>query len=108
MKHNRQKGFSALAVIAIVAVLAAVSLIGWYVWNKNKKTEPGKTTTSQTTQNKQTDPSEGGKYLVIKEWGVRFPLPEELRGDVTYGIATLEPDNTQIVRFEINSIAQLP
>lgn len=89
-----QKGTGAIGIIVIVLTIAVVAFAGWYMWNKNKKDGTNKPT-GQTAQNqdqpkpdeqKPADPTEGGKYLVISEWGVRFPLSEELQGDVEYGI----------------------
>lgn len=110
-----QKGFGTIGVAAIILVVAVIAFAGWYVWNKNGKddTKP----TSQATQNqnqpkpdeqKPADPTEGGKYLVISEWGVRFQLPEDLRGDVTYGIAKSTSSNKEVAWFEIGKLASLP
>ncbi|GLZ30806.1 hypothetical protein Lesp02_29950 [Lentzea sp. NBRC 105346] len=114
-KTQSQKGFGAIGVVAIILVIAVVAFAGWYVWNKSKKddTKP----TGQTAQNqdqpkpdeqKPADPTEGGKYLVISEWGVRFPLPESQRGDVKYGIETYKSDGAQAAWFEVGKIANLP
>lgn len=104
-KTQSQRGFGAIGVVVIILVIAVVAFAGWYVWNKNKKddTKP----TGQTAQNqnppkpdeqKPADPSEGGKYLVISEWGVRFPLSDSLKGEVTYSLGdpVTDPDNNQI------------
>ncbi|MET7490604.1 hypothetical protein [Streptomyces sp. NPDC005538] len=90
------KGFSLPVILAVVAVIAALLLGGYFVWQRNKDDNKSNTNkTDSTSQSKQqedkedtgtTDPSEGGKYLYIKEWGVRFALPQSLRGDVEYGI----------------------
>jgi hypothetical protein len=112
--HN-QGGFSALILIIMLVLMLAVGGITWYIWNQNKAQGTNQANNNSTTeepQNDQTpnlepvDPSENGKYLVIKEWGVRFELPEELRGDVKYGIETT--NNKQTAWFEIGSIAELP
>ena len=73
-------------VMVGVAILGLIGLAGWlFYFNKSNQ---GGTNTTQDNTNQQTqtnnDPSEGGKDLVIKEWGVRFELPEELRGDIYY------------------------
>lgn len=92
-KHNtNQQGFSVLEGIVIALVIVLLALGGWWVWHQTKKDEPkpssnGSQTEGQSEPQPQ-DPSEGGKYLVITEWGLRFLLPEELRGDVKYGIFT--------------------
>lgn len=104
-KKVQSHGFSVVGILVIVLVVTAAGLGGWYVWHKNQKTEPAKQSSNTANNNsqknetsQQTDPSEGGKYLVIKEWGVRFPLSEEIRGDVKYGIFTLSSGN-QVAYF---------
>lgn len=96
MKKMHADGFSVVGIVVIVLVIAAIGLGGWYVWNKNKNDEAANKKNSSATQNNannqsdntktQTDPSEGGKYLVINEWEVRIPIPSELMGQVEYGI----------------------
>lgn len=81
-----------LIILLSLALLGVGGYLGWNYYQDSK------------TNN---DPSEGGKYLVIKEWGVRFELPEELRGDVKYGIE-FQPSGDQIAWFEVGSIASLP
>ncbi len=112
MLEKRQKGFGTLEIIVIVLFVILLGAGGWYVWHKNKNGVPVKATMSQGTQSKQpsttADPSDGGKYLVIKEWGVRFSLPEDLQGDVRYGIETSTSDNTQTAWFEVGKLAKLP
>ena len=104
-KIQSQKGFGAVGTVAIVLVLAILAFAGWYVWQKNNKKDASKPNgqtarneTKKPDEQKPTDPSEGGKYLVITEWGVRFPLPEVLKGNVTYSLSdpVTDPDNNQI------------
>lgn len=108
IKKMRADGFSAVGILIIIFVVAAVGAGGWYVWNKNKDNESVNKNNDATAQtntsnqdNKprvQTDPSEGGKYLVINEWGVRVALPDNLKGAVTYslGEAMADPDGNQL------------
>ena len=85
--YKTSAGFTAVEVVITVLVVAALGVGGWYVWHKNQKSDSKQATSSQSSENTQaTDPSEGGKYLVIKEWGVRAPLSDGLRGDIEYGI----------------------
>lgn len=52
-----------LLILLAILLIIGLGYAGWQQWG-NK--------TPDTQQNTQTtDPSEGGKYLVIKEWGVR-------------------------------------
>lgn len=122
-KHTSSQGFALTGIVVIVTVLAVAGFGGWYVWDKNRSAGndlKSADTTSQNGQNQQpskpsttetakeaSDPSEGGKYLVIREWGVRFLLPEELRGDVKYGIAPSSIDDSETAWFEVGRIARL-
>jgi len=94
-KKLSSNGFSVVEMIVALLVVAAIALGGFFVWqhNKDDNSKDKSSNTSQSSGNgssqqagedKNTDPSEGGKYLVIKEWGVRFLLPESLRGDIYY------------------------
>lgn len=84
--NNKESGIAHVAVVLVaIIVIAAAVFGGWYVWQKNDK---DKSTDADMTQNNQNeekpsgDPSEGGRYFVISEWGVRFELPDDLRGDL--------------------------
>lgn len=81
-----------------VLVLAVIGATGWYVWQDNQNTSTNSNRRSDTSstqqlpsQPQQPDPSEGGKYLVIKEWGVRVPFSTLGFNDANY---TLSRDNT--------------
>jgi len=84
-------GFGAVEVLVIVAIVLGLGLGSWTVLHKDKKDQvspiPTKTSSQSAKQpNTQTDLSEGGKYLVIKGWGVRTALPADFQGKVTYTI----------------------
>ncbi len=100
-------------VLVALLVLATIGFVGWKVASR-KDTTTSPTPTSQTPPPAQSppssepaDPSEAGKYLVIKEWGVRFPLPAQLQGDVTYGLVTSSSSDVQTAWFEVGKIASL-
>lgn len=114
-KRINSKGFSTIGIIAIVLVIAAIGLAGWYVWNKNHKDNTTKVQdkTSQKSEDgkknseKPSDPSENGKYLVIKEWGVRFLLPETLKGDIYYQVSANDLLKAEFTNFASNKLDNL-
>lgn len=97
---NKSAGFAHIWVAAaIVAVLLTVGVSGWLVWHKAKKQEA--TTTSQASQSQEqlapgtSTPAQGQppaspqpqvQYIDVKEWGVRFQVPQQLRDDLSYAI----------------------
>ncbi len=101
---KKTAGFSVIEALIILLVISAISVGGWYVaHNRQTGTHKASNTTTehkttQPTQNtKPSDPSEGGKYLVIKEWGVRSALPEGLWGKVAYKIQTATDPDTDLL-----------
>lgn len=77
----------------------------------------GATVAFLSNHNQVNDPSEGGKYLYIKEWGVRFKLPSDLQGKVVYATennidvtlpnpdqATTKGDNAYLTTEEFSSL----
>ncbi len=96
MKKVSSLGFSVIGVFAPVLIISTIALAGWYVWQQKRGVDPAKNIndSSQTSddldkaQDKAAEQdakqSESDKYLVIKEWGLRITLPEDLRGDISY------------------------
>ena len=118
-KKLSSNGFSVVEVVVALLVVVALGLGGFFVWQHNKddsskdkssntNQSSGNSSEQQAGEDKNSDPSEGGKYLVIKEWGVRFLLPESLHDDVTYGKRSVSSTNQEAVSFEVGKIASLP
>jgi hypothetical protein len=118
MPHNskNQAGFSAGIIIAAVLVLAVIGAAGFFVFKKSSDkaaTTSAPTATSQEPMNTDNtdvntkapiDHSEGGKYLVIKEWGVRVLLPDSLKGNAFYSLREVGSDKyANAVAADINS-----
>jgi hypothetical protein len=104
---RQSRGFSVIAGVLAILVAVLVGVGGWYIWQKNHQDtskHPSASSLTHTKTSTQSDPSEGGKYLFIKEWGVRFPLPEALKGDVKYGIFTFK-NGDQAAYFASKAIA---
>lgn len=104
-KRNESSGFTLISVVIGLLVICAVSATGWYIFDRNQKNNPTASGTKVVNQNKtkapQTveskDPSDNGKYLVIKEWGVRFEVPPELLGNVlAYEIQSVTDPDTNL------------
>lgn len=115
----RDRGVGAVGVVACLLVVVVVAGAGWYVMGRQKQ---GSSTAVQQSETKQpaaspvpkaVDHTEGGTYLVIKEWGVRFPLPAELKGKVSYAIrggsSTIGPNNLpgETARLEIKPLTDM-
>lgn len=105
-KKQLEKGFSTVEVLIVIAVVAILAAASFFMWQKSKKDDTTKQPAATSQQSAKqdssgktddtdatTDPTEGGKYLYIKEWGVQFQLPEGLRGDISYHL--FDPDNAQ-------------
>lgn len=80
MKKLSSGGFSSVALIISVVILVAVGFAGWRILNRQQV----ETTEDPTTQEEVSDPTEGGKYFVISEWGIRFPISREIGEDLYY------------------------
>ncbi|HJP96370.1 MAG TPA: prepilin-type N-terminal cleavage/methylation domain-containing protein [Candidatus Saccharimonadales bacterium] len=110
-----KNGFSVIEVLIAILVVIILAAAGYFAWQKTKKDDDSAkkstTNTSQTDKkdaNKSNtvqtaDPTEGGKYLYIKEWGVRAALPADLHGKVSYqlGDKTSDPDGNLIQAAKI-------
>lgn len=73
----------ALLVLGILILAGGGAYALTHKQKPSQSNSNGKSSQSSSS-NSSNDPSEGGRYLVIKEWGVRFKLPEGLQGDVAY------------------------
>src|SRR5687767_11106946 len=97
-RTDGQAGFSTGLTIAAVLVVLAIAGVGFMVFKKSDTktaTAPTDSTSSKDQANLSTqqnqnpapsDPTEGGKYLVITEWGARVALSSDLKGAVTYSL----------------------
>jgi hypothetical protein len=92
------RGSSTLIVLIALVVVISIAFGGYYAAQVRKHNaverpasvvqSPQKRIVDNTRGNvpAKADPSEGGKYLAIKEWNERIPIPVEWRGDVEYRI----------------------
>jgi prepilin-type N-terminal cleavage/methylation domain-containing protein len=81
MRKN-QKGFSALEVLVVVVIVGLVGIVGWLVYDRQKSKSSEKITTAQIASQEATKNKEDEQpiYFDIKEMGVKFVLPDNLRG----------------------------
>ncbi|HEX5798371.1 MAG TPA: hypothetical protein VFX79_03365 [Candidatus Saccharimonadales bacterium] len=90
---KNQKGFGAIEALLILVIIGIIGGVGYYVYNANKN-EPQISDSSIQHKNNskgevkeelpEEDPNEG--YLVVKEWGLRFKIPDNLT-DIQYKIS---------------------
>jgi hypothetical protein len=94
--RSNQQGFSPIIGIIAIVIVIGLAVGGWYVMQKqdgdkknhnqtNSQTDAQKDKEKGTTD-KIADPSEDGKYLVIKEWSIQITLPDNLRDDISYNV----------------------
>jgi hypothetical protein len=83
IQNTKQSGFSTVFVIVSIVLIAGLAIAGLTVWHNSSSANKASTNSGQNTPevSKETreqpvDSSEGGKYAVIKEWGLRFPMPD--------------------------------
>jgi hypothetical protein len=111
--RTKQHGFGAVEIIIICLVVVVIGAAGFFVFKKtSEKAATAPTPASQdatSTQNgdistKATiDHSEGGKYLVIKECGVRVLLPNSLKGNAFYSLREFDEIDGRVEAASINS-----
>jgi len=107
IKPFNQKGFAAAQAILLVVILAMIGGTGYFVYQANKKTDDTYNQASQVAQTspakkiakkkavaKANTPSQAQRYLEIKEWGVRLPVPANV--------------NTEDIYYAINSTSFQP
>jgi hypothetical protein len=104
--HSNQQGFSPIIGIIAIVIVIGLAFGGWYVMQKQDDT---KNNANQTNSQGDTpkdaekddtepiaDPTEDGKYLVIKEWGVRFEVPNNLKDKIRYSVLENKPNSIEI------------
>lgn len=74
MKKNQQ-GFGLIIVVLVILIVGAISF-GAYLVYDNQKNKNNETVNSTNNANKKNESSE--QYLVVKEWGLRFKIPNGL------------------------------
>jgi hypothetical protein len=91
-----------LIVAIIILLLIGGAASGWYYWDKHQKPSNSESSSQNQTSNT-SDPSEGGKYLVIKEWGVKVSVPEELKGSLFYSLREEDPEYVGMPGADLSS-----
>jgi uncharacterized protein (UPF0333 family) len=85
MKKIRQSGFTPVAVLLVLILVTLVGATGYYVYNtqQNNKDDTKLTAANPAATPAPPSTTNAQKYLVIKEWGVKVPLTNEIE-DATY------------------------
>ena len=94
-QRDRQSGFSATVILLAVLVVAVVAVAGFAVFQHNRtKVSNAAASTNQSTnpltktqQPTNTSPAPTVSYLIVKEWGVKVPLPDSIK-DAYYAPTT--------------------
>lgn len=99
--NKHPAGFA--TIVGVVILITITGLVTWFIWRNDTLSNMGDRSDSHLssqTQGSQTknvaDPSENGKYLFIREWGVRSLLPETLQGKVTYKVTQATDPDTNL------------
>ncbi|MCA9332854.1 hypothetical protein KDA00_03190 [Candidatus Saccharibacteria bacterium] len=104
---SKDHGFSKTTAIGVALVLAAIIAVTWFFLNKYDQSQNNVSTndvnqtenTQSQENNENVEEAEEDKYLVIKEWGVKTEVPEDLRGKVTYALGETPADSDGHVTY---------
>ncbi len=98
-----------LLAITVLAGGLAIFVLSRPPIKKQNQNSPNQTSNSSTGPSQQQDNSD--QFLIIKEWGVKFRLPKELRGDIAYGVSVVkqpeEGDDPNEIYIESKSLTAL-
>lgn len=89
----------AIWVVALLVILAGVGYGGWQYWQDKDAKKDNKNSQQTSTP----DPSDGGKYLVIEEWGVRVKKGPNTQ-DLTYAFSN--PAALNGINFGLTSLGE--
>jgi len=85
---KNQKGFGAIEALLLLVIVGMIGGTGFYVYNANKEEPKISDSSIQQKDNSEELLEEelSESYLVVKEWGLRFKIPDNLT-DVQYKIS---------------------
>ena len=102
-KKQNEKGFTIIEVLLAIIAITIVSFVVWFVWNANQNDEKKSDISNSPAAAKSDEVKKDGDYYEIKELGIKFILPSELKGS-TYkyeaGVPAAyfsSPDYNQVV-----------
>ena len=111
-QKTNQTGFAAVEAVLIVVILAILGGTGWFVWHSKQATDASLTNTANsqpgiakkpaapTSTKPVSSTATAQKYLVIKEWGVRMKLTDNLK-DAYY---VIKPDTSSSAFLSLQSL----
>jgi type II secretory pathway pseudopilin PulG len=103
MRKN-EKGFGVVEILLVIVVIGLLGVGGWMFFSKQKDSKTAKNEvtnntqqseqakTNETKKQEEIKPDTNASYLVIKEWNVKFLIPNSL-GKVTYSIGPRQDPN---------------
>lgn len=82
------KGFGVVEGLLVLVIIGIVGGTGYYVFNANKKADSGSNGSKIVSDKRKVFPNQiitenNTNYLLIKEWGVKFPVSEKMQ-DIYY------------------------
>ncbi len=80
MNKLNQKGFGAVELVLIIVVIIALGLIGYVILHKQTAKKATPTTSTAVSPQSSTTTINGQTFIVIKDWGIRIPLDDTLKG----------------------------
>lgn len=96
----KQSGFTIIEGVLIVVALVALIGGGWLVYQRTKQSATRTDAAPNPNQSTTTTPAPTVTYLDIKEWGIKFPLPDSIK-DAYYvpGVQNRADDGTPLAMF---------
>lgn len=110
--QGSQGGVGALVVVIVIVVMALVSGAGYYVYQRNQSTKLASTTDNQSAAASTTKPKppasppavkDTKKYLVIKEWGVKFALD----GQTDSAVYSIKADLPNVAYLSLKKVSDI-
>ena len=102
-RQDTQSGFGFVGILLIVVGVGVLVAGGWVVYERNQVRVTGAAVSSNQTSNRQTgggQPASPVAYLTVKEWDIKFPLPDLIK-DAYYvpSVQNVAADGTPLAMY---------